>query len=149
MTQKASFNNLSELLEKCNLTYKEWMKYVNDLTKANVILMKPDPKDWWADWYNRDLLRAWNANMDIQFVLKAASCTWCLMCPSWNMRWLRSLIQSFVMCGKQMWMSEMRWSRWWRFQQTLFASVYIHRNRHTYSLKQGQQSWAWNGLRCP
>ena len=70
----ASFNNLSELLEKCNLPYEEYRKYVNNLTMTNVIVLKRHPNDCWVNGYNADLLRAWNANMDIQFVLDEYSC---------------------------------------------------------------------------
>ncbi|KAE8296893.1 hypothetical protein D5F01_LYC03504 [Larimichthys crocea] len=69
-----SFNNLSELLEKCNLTYEEYQKHVTNLTMSNVIVLKRHPKDCWVNGYNPDLLRAWNANMDIQFVLAEYSC---------------------------------------------------------------------------
>ncbi|KAE8287245.1 hypothetical protein D5F01_LYC15214 [Larimichthys crocea] len=56
-----SFNNLSELLEKCNLTYEEYKKHVTNLTMSNAIVLKRHPKDCWVNGYNPDLLRAWNA----------------------------------------------------------------------------------------
>ncbi|KAE8291439.1 ATP-dependent DNA helicase PIF1 [Larimichthys crocea] len=74
-----SFNNLSELLEKCNLTYEEYKKHVTNLTMSNVIVLKRHPKDCWVNGYNPDLLRAWNANMDIQFVLDEYSCLMYMM----------------------------------------------------------------------
>ncbi|KAE8296905.1 hypothetical protein D5F01_LYC03517 [Larimichthys crocea] len=64
-----SFNNFSELLEKCNLTYEEYKKHVTNLTMSNVIVLKRHPKECWVNGYNPDLLRGWNAKMDIQFVL--------------------------------------------------------------------------------
>ncbi|KAE8277087.1 hypothetical protein D5F01_LYC25124 [Larimichthys crocea] len=74
-----SFNNLSELLEKCNLTYEEYKKHVTNLTMSNVIVLKRHPKECWVNGYNPDLLRAWNANMDIQFVLDEYSCLMYMM----------------------------------------------------------------------
>uniref|UniRef100_A0A8C4HPS9 ATP-dependent DNA helicase n=1 Tax=Dicentrarchus labrax TaxID=13489 RepID=A0A8C4HPS9_DICLA len=75
----ASFNNLSELLEKCNLTYEEYRKCVTNLTMSNVIMLKRHPNHCWVNGYNPDLLRAWNANMDIQFVLDEFSCLMYMM----------------------------------------------------------------------
>lgn len=37
-------------------------------------MMRHDPKDSWINGYNPHLLRAWNANMDIQFILNPYSC---------------------------------------------------------------------------
>ncbi len=66
---QASFDSLSELLAKCNLTMDDYNMYVEALSTSNVILLKRDPKESWVNGYNPDLLRAWNANMDIQYVL--------------------------------------------------------------------------------
>ena len=41
--------------------------------KINVVL-KRKPSDIWINQFNKDLLRAWNANMDIQYVVDAYSC---------------------------------------------------------------------------
>uniref|UniRef100_A0A9J7Y7T4 ATP-dependent DNA helicase n=1 Tax=Cyprinus carpio carpio TaxID=630221 RepID=A0A9J7Y7T4_CYPCA len=71
---QASFDNLSDLLTKCNLSMDDYCKYAEALSTSNVILLKRDPKEAWVNGYNPDLLRAWNANMDIQFVLDSFSC---------------------------------------------------------------------------
>ncbi|XP_046348179.2 uncharacterized protein LOC124128768 [Haliotis rufescens] len=42
-------------------------------TKTNVVL-KRKPNDVWINQYNANLLRCWNANMDIQYVVDAYSC---------------------------------------------------------------------------
>lgn len=47
---------------------------VEAVSHANVILLKRDPKESWVNGYNPDLLRAWNANMDIHFVLDGLGC---------------------------------------------------------------------------
>ncbi|KAL1261372.1 hypothetical protein QQF64_006637 [Cirrhinus molitorella] len=70
----ASFDNLSDLLTKCNLSMDDYDKSVEALSTSSVILLKRDPKEAWVNGYNPDLLRAWNANMDIQFVLDSYSC---------------------------------------------------------------------------
>ena len=79
MDPNASFKDLSELLEKCNMSPDEYRGHVRSLTCGMVVVMKRDPKDCWVNGYNPDLLRAWNANMDIQYVLDDFSCIMYMM----------------------------------------------------------------------
>ncbi|XP_035990057.1 uncharacterized protein LOC118561925 [Fundulus heteroclitus] len=74
MDEKSSFKDLSELLQACNMTRQEYRYYVDALTSGMVVMMKRDPRDAWVNGYNPVLLRAWNANMDIQYVLDEYSC---------------------------------------------------------------------------
>ena len=46
--------------------------YNNCLTKKSLVL-KRNPADIWVNQYNKDLLRAWQGNMDIQYVTDAYS----------------------------------------------------------------------------
>nr|XP_021334689.1 uncharacterized protein LOC110440049 [Danio rerio]XP_021334690.1 uncharacterized protein LOC110440049 [Danio rerio] len=46
----------------------------NKMTKKTTVVLKRKPADVWVNQYNPDLLRCWNANMDIQFVVDAYSC---------------------------------------------------------------------------
>ncbi len=46
----------------------------NKMTKKTSVVLKRKPSDVWVNQYNKDLLRCWNANMDIQFVVDAYSC---------------------------------------------------------------------------
>ncbi|MCI4395547.1 hypothetical protein PGIGA_G00181850 [Pangasianodon gigas] len=71
---QASFDNLSDLLTKCNLSMDDYRNYAKALSTSSVILLKRDPKEAWVSGYNPDLLWAWNANMDIQYVLDPYSC---------------------------------------------------------------------------
>ena len=43
------------------------------LIKTTIVL-KQKPTDIWVNQYNNDLLRCWNANMDIQYITDAYSC---------------------------------------------------------------------------
>lgn len=79
MDEKASFKDLSDLLEACNITHDEYMKYVNDLTSGMAIVMRRRPQDCFVNNYNPDLLRIWNANMDIQYVLDDFTCIMYMM----------------------------------------------------------------------
>ncbi|KAI5614793.1 hypothetical protein C0J50_11103, partial [Silurus asotus] len=71
---KSSFENLPELLKRCNLSMQCYMKYAQALSTGNVVMLKRSPKECWVNGYNRDLLRAWNANMDIQYILDPFCC---------------------------------------------------------------------------
>ena len=46
--------------------------YNNCVTKKSLVL-KQNPADIWVNQYNKDLLRAWQGNMDIQYVTDAYS----------------------------------------------------------------------------
>ena len=60
---EAGFENYDE--------FKEALQLVGN--KAQIVL-KRETKDVWINQYNPDLLRAWNANMDVQFVLDPYQC---------------------------------------------------------------------------
>ncbi|KAL3986446.1 leucine-rich repeats and death domain-containing protein [Sarotherodon galilaeus] len=75
----SSFEDLSELLHKCKLTYEQYLDCVFNLSNGHVILLKREPNDCWVNAYNADLLRAWNANMDIQYVIDDYSCLMYMM----------------------------------------------------------------------
>ncbi|XP_039896714.1 uncharacterized protein LOC120739111 isoform X6 [Simochromis diagramma] len=75
----SSFEDLSELLHKCKLTYEQYLDCVFNLSNGHVILLQREPNDCWVNAYNADLLRAWNANMDIQYVIDDYSCLMYMM----------------------------------------------------------------------
>ena len=53
------------------LKYEEAHKL---LTTRQSVILKRDPSEIWVNQYNPHLLRCWDANMDIQFVLDPFSC---------------------------------------------------------------------------
>ncbi|XP_073808479.1 uncharacterized protein [Danio rerio] len=69
-----SFENITDLLNQVNMTYEDYENYIDSLSKSSVIVMERQPQDCWVNGYNPLLLRAWNANMDIQFILNPYSC---------------------------------------------------------------------------
>lgn len=78
----SSFEDLSEPLHKCKLTYEQYLNCVFNLSNGHVILLKRGPNDCWVNAYNADLLRAWNENMDIQYVIDDYSCRKYMSCVS-------------------------------------------------------------------
>ncbi|XP_026102347.1 uncharacterized protein LOC113073807 isoform X1 [Carassius auratus] len=69
-----SFETITQLLNQANLTYEEYEKHIEALSTSSLIVMERQPQDCWVNGYNPMLLRAWNANMDIQFILNPYSC---------------------------------------------------------------------------
>ncbi|KAK0151948.1 ATP-dependent DNA helicase PIF1 [Merluccius polli] len=79
MQPDASFSSFSDMLRQCNMTEQEYLIHVTNLTSHYVVMLKRDPNDCWINGYNPDLLRAWNANMDIQYVVDDFSCIMYMM----------------------------------------------------------------------
>ena len=68
--------NLSsvELLRHAGLTQDELEIALGRMATKVSIVMKREPNECWTNQYNKHLLRGWNANIDIQFVVNAYSC---------------------------------------------------------------------------
>uniref|UniRef100_A0A671XJ70 ATP-dependent DNA helicase n=1 Tax=Sparus aurata TaxID=8175 RepID=A0A671XJ70_SPAAU len=79
MDPGASFSSLTDLLCQCNLTYEQYFSAVQRLANNHVVMLRRHPNDCWVNAYNPDLLRAWNANMDIQYVIDDYSCIMYMM----------------------------------------------------------------------
>ena len=67
-------SNLDDLLQKADVSYEDYVKAIKNIAKSTQIVMKRDLKDVWINGYNEVLLRAWNANMDIQYILNPYCC---------------------------------------------------------------------------
>ena len=66
--------DLPQLLERCNLSRDELSEYLDAMSSSNTVILKRDPKDCMVNPYNPDVLDAWDANMDIQYILNVHSC---------------------------------------------------------------------------
>ena len=69
--QTLSTKTLFRKLGIDQLKYEEAHKIV---TARQSVILKRDPSEVWVNQYNPHLLRCWDANMDIQFVLDPFSC---------------------------------------------------------------------------
>ena len=58
-----------EFLEKLDLTEQQYIKAIRLSLKHSTLLLKRSPSEIRINCYNPHLLKAWRANMDIQFVL--------------------------------------------------------------------------------
>ncbi|XP_078311297.1 uncharacterized protein LOC144618640 [Crassostrea virginica] len=66
-TTEEMFNNLG-------FTQAQYEEAHRILSKKRSIVLKRNPSELWTNQYNPCLLRCWDANMDIQFVLDPFSC---------------------------------------------------------------------------
>lgn len=63
-----------EFLEKLDLSEAQYLKAIRLSLKHNTLLLKRSPAEIRINCYNPNLLKAWQANMDIQYVLDPYDC---------------------------------------------------------------------------
>ena len=63
-----------EFLQKLDLTEQQYIKAIRFSLKRSNLLLKRSPSEIRINCYNPHLLKAWQANMDIQFVLDPYAC---------------------------------------------------------------------------
>ena len=61
-------------LKKLNLTVDSYILSIRYSLKRDTLFLKRSPSDIRINMYNKDLLKAWRANLDIQYVLDPYSC---------------------------------------------------------------------------
>ena len=66
--------SLTELLDKAEVTQQEYIYALEVSTNGNVVVLKREPGECCINNYNPSVMLAWQANMDIQFVLNAYAC---------------------------------------------------------------------------
>ncbi|VDI56034.1 Hypothetical predicted protein [Mytilus galloprovincialis] len=66
--------DVSEIFKKAGLTQESFEKCYCFITNRNTVVLKRQPNEIYTNQYNPHLLRAWDANMDIQYILDAFSC---------------------------------------------------------------------------
>lgn len=63
-----------EFLQKLDLSKQQYIKAIRLSLKHSTLLLKRSPAEIRINCYNPNLLKAWQANMDIQFVLDPYAC---------------------------------------------------------------------------
>ena len=61
-------------LEKVELTESQYIETIRYSLKRATLLLKRSPSEIRINNYNTNLLKAWRANMDLQFVLDPYAC---------------------------------------------------------------------------
>ena len=68
-----------EFLEKLHLSEKKYIKALRLSLKHSTLLLKRSPSEIRINCYNPHLLKAWQANKDIQFVLDPYACAFYIL----------------------------------------------------------------------
>ena len=63
-----------QLFQKLDIDQMRYQAAHDILTRRQCVVLQRDPGEVWINQYNPHLLRCWDANMDIQFVLDPFSC---------------------------------------------------------------------------
>ena len=66
--------SIDELLTLAEVTSTDYKEAISTTTSGNVVVLKREPKDCNVNNYNAHVLKAWQANMDIQYVLNPYAC---------------------------------------------------------------------------
>ncbi|XP_071152909.1 uncharacterized protein [Mytilus edulis] len=63
-----------ELFSKAGLSQEDFQECFRWITNRNTVVLKRNKNELFINQYNPHLLKSWNANMDIQYILDAYSC---------------------------------------------------------------------------
>ena len=74
-----TWSDFDNLLSKYNWTYDEYEWALRIVHTRAAVIHRREPNARWVNQYNEEMIRAWDANMDIQFVLDAYACAKYLM----------------------------------------------------------------------
>ena len=66
--------SLTELLDKADVTETEYVDALETSCTGNIVVLQREPHECCINNYNSSVMLAWQANMDIQFVLNAYAC---------------------------------------------------------------------------
>uniref|UniRef100_A0A8C4ZZC5 ATP-dependent DNA helicase n=1 Tax=Gadus morhua TaxID=8049 RepID=A0A8C4ZZC5_GADMO len=69
-----TFDTVDQLFASVNITQEMFENAYRLTTNKNAVVHKRNPSDVYVNQYNKDLLRCWDANMDIQYVCDAFAC---------------------------------------------------------------------------
>ncbi|XP_026112280.1 LOW QUALITY PROTEIN: uncharacterized protein LOC113091073, partial [Carassius auratus] len=73
LNSDVNFDSVDAFFSSIGINQTMFEKAYNECSKKKSIVLKRNPKDVWVNQYNRDLMRAWQGNMDIQYVTDAFS----------------------------------------------------------------------------
>ena len=66
--------SLNESFDKSEVTENDYINALQMSSKGNVVLLKRETNECCINNYNVSVMLAWQANMDIQFILNAYAC---------------------------------------------------------------------------
>ena len=66
--------SLDKILVKAEVTLNDYMEALEISNRGNMIVLKREPNECFINNYNGPVMLAWQANMDLQYVLNAYAC---------------------------------------------------------------------------
>ena len=66
--------SLTELLYKADVTETDYVDALETSCIGNIVILQREPHECCINNYNPSVMLAWQANIDIQFVLNAYAC---------------------------------------------------------------------------
>ena len=65
---------IEQLLNNASVYMAQYQRAIRTCSKGNTVVLKREPRECKINNYNPDVMLAWQANMDIQYVLNAYAC---------------------------------------------------------------------------
>ena len=65
---------LQQLLQACNIPMDDYVTALSTSKRGHTLVLRRTPQEMNINSYNPSILRAWKANMDIQYILDAYAC---------------------------------------------------------------------------
>ncbi len=78
-TQDLQRYTVQDVLSACGTNEEEYKEALGAVCKREQIILRRNPIESWVNFYNKDLLRFWSGNMDIQYIYNPYACAkYCL-----------------------------------------------------------------------
>ncbi|XP_034553964.1 uncharacterized protein LOC117823040 isoform X1 [Notolabrus celidotus] len=72
--ENRSFGSLDELFDSLGITQRAFERAYKLFSRNTHVVLKREVNEVWVNQYSKPLLKCWNANMDIQYVVDAYAC---------------------------------------------------------------------------
>ena len=69
-----TITTIDELLLHCSITLEQCLYYLSLSRTGRTVVLQREPNEMYINCYNKKLLRAWQANLDVQFCLDPYAC---------------------------------------------------------------------------
>ena len=90
LNEEQKYKSVNEIFKVLGITQQGFEKANKLMSNKVSIVLKRNPQDVWVSRYNPDLSRAWNANLDIQYITDiygAVAYVVSCICQRLNVRW--------------------------------------------------------------
>ncbi|XP_024120095.2 uncharacterized protein LOC112141236 [Oryzias melastigma] len=74
LDEKSKFDTLEQIFEHFQIDQEIYESLFRACSRKRKVVLKRDKNEIWINPYNKSLLKCWNANMDIQYIVDAYAC---------------------------------------------------------------------------